>query len=114
MFFVITTLVENKALDMNAAAADAHDAYLNDHASRLLVAGSLVHGDGASIGSLYILEADNLSSAAQFVEADPMTASGAVSSIDIVEWRMTNSSLDRLIAGWRAEMAEAPPTSSSD
>lgn len=62
-----------------------------------------------STGSLYILEADSLLSAAQFVETDPMTSSGAVASIDIVEWRMTEKgSVVAPMAGWADVAAIAP------
>lgn len=89
MFFVITALIDKNALDIYAAATPAHNDYLESYRSQLLIAGFLVGDHEAPIGSLCILEADSLLSAAQFVEADPMTASGAVASIDIVEWRTT-------------------------
>lgn len=57
------------------------------HSASILAVGATVRGDGKVIGSVCIFEAETLIVAAQFVQDDPMTASGQ-DTIDIVEWQM--------------------------
>lgn len=90
MFFVITSLIESGSLELYATATPDHEKYLDNCRGRLLAAGSIVGSDGMPTGNLCILEADTLLSAAQFVESDPMTTSGAMASIEIAEWRMSH------------------------
>lgn len=91
MFFAITMLMADEASDGFAAAITAHDEYRITHLDSFVCAGSLVGTDGAIIGSLCIIEAENFTSAAMLVEGDPMTSSGALASIEIVEWRYCHS-----------------------
>jgi uncharacterized protein YciI len=89
MFFVIRTIQAKGAIVPHATATPAHQAYLALHRLRILAAGSLLGNNGSPIGSMCIIEADNLLAATQFVEGDPMTASGTHELIDVVEWQMT-------------------------
>lgn len=87
MFFAITMLMAEELSDVFAAATTVHDEYRLNYLDRLVCVGSLIGADGATIGSLCILEAESFTSAAIFVEGDPMTRSGALASIEIIEWR---------------------------
>ena len=85
MFCAKITSRNTGSVKVVIAALPAHDAYLQRHCDKILAAGPTVRGDGRPTGSLYIFEAATLLAAVQFVEENPMTMSGALDSIEIVE-----------------------------
>src|SRR3546814_1989834 len=88
MLFSITTTVSSEKLTERIAAIPAHRAYLASRATSVLAVGITFDERGDLVGSTYLLEAGDWNAGRNFIAEDPMTASGARQSIDILEWRM--------------------------
>lgn len=66
----------------------AHIEYLKAHAGQMLAVGPMLDGDGGSpLGSLLIMEFDDMAAAKNFAEADPYAKAGLFASVDIHHWR---------------------------
>jgi uncharacterized protein len=80
MLYVIHALDHPGALPTRLAHYDAHKAYLSDTSARgvrIVMSGPLVAEDGATaIGSLLVVEADDLERVEAFNRADPFHAAG--------------------------------------
>jgi uncharacterized protein YciI len=64
-------------LEVRAQLADAHLAYLDRHASEILLAGGCRHSpEGDYVGGLWVLEVADRERAVQLVEQDPYFLSG--------------------------------------
>src|SRR3546814_5900798 len=87
MLFSIITTVSPEKLAERTAAISAHRAYLASRAPSILAVGTTFDESGGLVGSTYLLEAGDWNAARAFIAEDPMTASGARQSIDILEWR---------------------------
>src|SRR3546814_17632944 len=62
--------------------------YLAWRSPSILAVGTPFDESGGLVVSTYLLEAGDWNAGRNFIAEDPMTASGARQSIDILEWRM--------------------------
>jgi uncharacterized protein YciI len=71
LYFAIRTMDAEGSSALLEEATAAHLAYFARHRPRIFVAGSLLGNEREAIGTLYIIEADSLLGAIQFVEDGP-------------------------------------------
>ena len=65
-----------------------HFAYIEQHKSKVPIAGPFLSEDGQSMtGSLIVLEAESLEAAKAFSASDPYTQAGLFSHVEIKPWR---------------------------
>jgi len=70
------------------ANREAHLAYAREHATMIRVAGPLFDDAGETmVGSLFILEADDLETARRFNRDDPYTRAGLFERVEIRPFR---------------------------
>ena len=66
----------------------AHLDYLKNHEPQILAAGPLLSDDGtAPVGSLLVMEFDDLDEARRFAEGDPYAKAGLFKVVNICPWR---------------------------
>lgn len=80
------------ALDTRLATRPTHLDYLNQ-SQGLKLAGALLGDDGHPIGSLLIVEAEDLAGAQAQADNDPFTAAGVFESVEVRPWRLAIGSL---------------------
>ena len=79
-----------EATGVRVANREAHLAFLNGLGDRLLLAGPLLSEDGATVvGSLIIVECDDMAAARALAARDPYAKAGLFSSVAIKPWRKT-------------------------
>lgn len=86
--FVLTCIDKPDALDRRMAAREAHLAHVRQ-SGIVKLAGPFLDADGGMAGSLLIVEADDLSAAQAFSDADPYVAADVFQSIDIRPFRLS-------------------------
>ena len=87
MLFSIYALDKPDSLELRLANRPAHFDYVNE-TGRLKAGGPLLTPDGETmIGSLIILEAEDLDAARAWSEEDPYTKAGLFQSVDIRPWK---------------------------
>ena len=72
-------------LDLRMATREKHLAYLNDYEG-VFVAGPLVE-NGSPVGSVVIIEADDLATAKDWAASDPYALAGLFASVEVTEWK---------------------------
>ncbi|MFQ5467294.1 MAG: YciI family protein [Kiloniellaceae bacterium] len=88
MHFAIVCLDKPDAGTTRADNRPAHLDYLNANKARVLVAGPLLSDNGQSpVGSLLIMEFDDLAAAHGFAQGDPYRAAGLFQSVTVRPWR---------------------------
>ncbi len=80
------------ALDTRLATRPTHLDYLNQ-STGLKLAGALLGDDGNPIGSLLIVEAEDLAAAQAQADNDPFTTAGVFESVEVRAWRVAIGSL---------------------
>lgn len=88
MPFVVQYLDRADTGELRAKFREAHIAYRKSLGRGMLLAGPLLSGDGAPIGSLVILEAESLAAAQQIAHADPYVAAGVFREINVYGYRI--------------------------
>lgn len=77
-----------EAVGVRAANRDAHLAFLNELGGRLFIAGPLLSEDGsAMVGSLLIIDCEDMAAACRLAAGDPYAKAGLFSSVAIKPWR---------------------------
>jgi uncharacterized protein len=97
MYFAIYCLDRPDALDIRLRTRDTHRAYLHrpDLPVKLKLAGPLLGADGKTmLGSLIVVDADNLSTVEAFCANDPYRKAGLVGSVSIRPWNWTAGNPD--------------------
>ena len=74
------------ALDIRKANREAHLAYI-DTTGIVEQAGPLLDGDDQMIGSLVILDVDNMAAARKWAEDDPYAKAGLFDSVEMIPWK---------------------------
>ncbi len=88
MQFAILNHDKPGALDLRMEVRETHLAYLRTAGDRLMTAGPILGEDGKTpIGSLLIIEADDLDAARAFAADDPYAKAGLLASVDIRPWK---------------------------
>jgi hypothetical protein len=88
MYFCIVCRDKPGSLAVRLANRDAHLAGLRALGPRVLVAGPLLAGDGATMtGSLLVIDFADRAAADDFARNDPYNRAGLFENIDIQAWR---------------------------
>jgi len=77
------------ALDQRMAVRPRHLEHLDSLGDRLVLAGPFQTEDGKSVGSLMVIEADDLDAAWTLFAQDPFVAEGIFESYEVSRWSMT-------------------------
>lgn len=90
MLFALICTDKPGSAAVRLEARPRHLAYIEQHKSKVPIAGPFLSEDGQSMtGSLIVLEAENLEAAKAFSANDPYTQAGLFSHVDIKPWRWT-------------------------
>lgn len=87
--FTLTCLDKPGALDLRMATREAHLAYLKAPDTPVRLAGPFMDDQGQIIGSLLIIEADDMAAAKTFSGADPYQGAGLFQSVEIRPFRLS-------------------------
>ena len=74
--------------DLRARTRDAHLAYLAGLGAAVRLGGPWLDGEGRSVGSLLVVEADDLPAAQALADADPYARAGLFGSVTVEPWRL--------------------------
>lgn len=93
--YVIVCIDKPDSLDTRMATREAHLAYAqaNEHV-RIRVGGPFLSDNGTMIGSMLIVEADDLAMVDAFVKNDPYGKAGLFDRVEVRPWKVTVGSLD--------------------
>ncbi len=80
------------ALETRLAVRPKHLEYLAQ-STNLKLAGALLNDEGNPIGSILVVEADDVSVAQAQADNDPYTAAGIFESVEINPWRLAVGAL---------------------
>lgn len=72
---------------VRTAARDAHLSYIEGAKDRILLIGPLLDEDDQVVGSLFLVEAEDIVAARAFVENDPFSKAGLFASIVMSRFR---------------------------
>jgi len=88
MLFSFYCLDKPEAGAIRAANREAHLAFLGGLGDRLMLAGPLLSEDGTGmVGSLIVVECDDIAGARALAARDPYAKAGLFSSVSIRPWR---------------------------
>ena len=90
--FAIVCRDKPGALDTRLAVRPTHLDYLSN-SEGLKLAGALLDESGAPIGSIIVVEAEDLAAAQAQADNDPFTAAGVFASVEVHAWRLAIGSL---------------------
>ncbi|MES2255446.1 MAG: YciI family protein [Pseudomonadota bacterium] len=93
MLFAVTYLDRDNPGDIRPQFRDAHIAYRKGLGRQLLLAGPLLSASGSPMGSLVLLEAENLSKASDLANADPYAVAGLFKDIAVHNYRIMVTNL---------------------
>ena len=91
--YVISWRDKPGGLDLRMATREAHLAYAASLDGRVKLGGPYLDDAGQMIGSLIIVEADDLAHAQALHDKDPYKLAGLFESSQITPWRMTLNGL---------------------
>ncbi|MBT3792251.1 MAG: YciI family protein [Rhodospirillales bacterium] len=88
MYFAIINIDKPKSLDLRMSTREEHLQYLRDAGDALYIAGPVLMDDGETpMGSLVIIDAENLDAAKEFSKNDPYAKAGLFISSTVTTWR---------------------------
>jgi uncharacterized protein YciI len=87
MQFAVYCVDKPDALELRMATRPAHLAYIESKPIDIVLAGPLLGADGGMRGSLFIVEADDLTKVQRFSEADPYRKAGLFERVEINGFR---------------------------
>lgn len=88
MHFAIISIDTPGSVELRMKTRETHLEYLRDAGDRLYTAGPLLRDDGeAALGSIVIIEADDLDAANDFAANDPYAKAGLFISTTVSPWR---------------------------
>jgi hypothetical protein len=89
MQFAILNHDKPGSVDLRMKIRETHLTYLRAAGDRLMTAGPILAEDGTTpIGSLVIIEAENLAAAKKFAAEDPYAKGGLFASSTVWPWRL--------------------------
>lgn len=89
MHCVVHCVDHPNSLQLRKDALQEHVAYLNSVKTKIVVAGPLMSKDGLMmIGSMFILDVNNLDEAIEFNKNDPFNKSGVWQRVDVNSFRV--------------------------
>lgn len=86
MLYAIICIDKPGALETRKANREAHLAHIRGSDGAIVQAGPFLDADGQMCGSLLICEADDISAAEAWAEADPYAKAGLFQSVEIRAW----------------------------
>ena len=90
MLFAIVCHDKPDSLSVRMDNRPEHVAYLKEYNDRIVIAGPMLSEDGESpIGSLLIMDLDDLAAAQAFAAGDPFAKAGLFESVSIRPYRKT-------------------------
>jgi len=90
MLFAFNCSDKPEAVGVRAANREAHLAFLNGLSDRLFLAGPFLGEDGSTmVGTLLIIDCEDMAAARTLAASDPYAKAGLFSSVDIKPWRKT-------------------------
>ncbi len=90
--FVLTCVDKPDSLEVRLGAREAHLAYLRESGA-VKLAGPFLDEAGGPVGSLLIIEAEDLATAQAFAAADPYALAGLFQSVEVRPFRATIGAL---------------------
>ena len=92
--FLLLCTDKPDARELRAATREAHLAHLAEHGARVKLAGPwLDETDGGPLGSLLLVEAEDVQAARAFAAEDPYAKAGLFSSVEVRPWRLVVGAL---------------------
>jgi hypothetical protein len=89
MQFAILNHDKPDSVDLRMKVRETHLEFLRAAGSKLMTAGPILSEDGSKpIGSLVIIEADDINAARAFAAADPYAKAGLFASSTVWPWRL--------------------------
>lgn len=86
--FTVSCRDRPDSFDLRARTRDAHLAYLSGQGPAVRLGGPWLDGEGRSVGSLLIVEADDLAAARALADGDPYARAGLFASVSVEPWRL--------------------------
>ncbi len=87
--FVLHCTDRPDSVALRVATREAHLAYLEGLGARVKLGGPMLdEASGASIGSLLIVEADDIAAARNLAADDPYARAGLFDAVDVTPWRL--------------------------
>ncbi len=87
--FTFTCLDKPASLDLRMATREGHLAFIRDLGDRVKLGGPFLDDAGRMIGSLIVVEAEDMASAEALSAADPYVTSGLFESVEIRQFKVT-------------------------
>jgi hypothetical protein len=88
MLFALICFDNPDSTALRAEVRPKHLAYIEAHKAQVKVAGPFLSDDGEKmVGSLIIIEADDIDAARAFAEDDPYRNAGLFAEVDVKPWR---------------------------
>lgn len=85
--YVITFMDKPGVLEKRLAARERHLAYLDAQAPAYKLGGPFLDAQGGMIGSMLVVEAEDLAAAQALADNDPYKAAGLFDNCDVRPWR---------------------------
>ena len=86
--FVLNCIDKAGGLDLRLATRATHLDYLNGKGDQVKLAGPYLDETGQPTGSMLVIEADDLTAAQAFADADPYKLAGLFSHTDVRAFRV--------------------------
>jgi uncharacterized protein len=87
MLFALICTDKPGSLDLRLKARPDHLAFLDGLGAKMKAAGPFVNAEDKPVGSLVIIEADNMEDAKAIAARDPYAVAGLFESVDIKPWK---------------------------
>ena len=88
MLFVIHGIDKEGDGSLRLHNREAHLAFLKENAASVRLGGPLLSDDGSRmVGSMLVIEADDIAAARALAEHDPYAKAGVFAAVDIRPWR---------------------------
>ncbi len=82
---------------LRAETREAHLGFIKQAGTSVLLAGPMLNNDEKPIGSLLIIEAENIESAQSFAQSDPYALAGLFETVDVRPYRLVTGALVKKI-----------------
>lgn len=86
--FTVSCRDRRDAHALRAATRDRHLAYLAERGRAVKLGGPWLDAEGRSVGSLLVVEADDLAGAQALADGDPYAQAGLFASVAVEPWRL--------------------------
>ena len=87
MQYMIQCFDRQKSLDLRMSTRPRHLEYVDNAGMKIVIAGPMLSDAGDPIGSLFLVEADDVDAVRRFSAGDPYTQAGLFERVDIKGFR---------------------------